>query len=75
MTSESLSFTIKMARLRHEQPQIEASRTEEEGHFINEASNLQMNLDDLNKLNQMKTASYHFDDENTLCVVSILMLS
>ena len=67
-----------MARLRHEIPQIEdtSASVTEEGHFINESSSLQMNLDDLNKLNQMKAASHHhFDDENTLCVVSILMLS
>ena len=72
LTSESLSFTIKMARLRHEIPKIDdtSASVTEEGHLINESSSLQMNLDDLNKLNQMKTASYHFDDENTLCVIS-----
>ena len=60
-----------MARLRHEQPQNEAS---EGGHFNNEASNLQMNLYHLNKLNQMKTASFDDANENTQCVIFVHIL-
>ena len=72
LASEELSFTIKMARLRHDQQsQNEDNVVAEEGHFRNEASDLQMNLDNLNKLNLMKSDSSYYDDQNTLYAIFI----
>ena len=72
LASEELAFTIKMARLRHDQQsQNEDNVVAEEGHFRNEASDLQMNLDNLNKLNLMKSDSSYYDDQNTLYAIFI----